>query len=391
MMVVRSPGAMGLPLLGIRVLDATSNIAGPFGGTILGDLGATVIKIETPSGDPSRSMAPLDGDRSAYFHIVNRNKIVEEIDLKSENGKVRIRELLDTTDIFLTNFLPLRLQSLNLSPTELMAQRPALIIGNLSSYGSCGPSASWPGYDATVQARTGIMHITGEMDGSPVRTGISVLDIGSGMWLALGILAALVKRNRTGIGGLVETSLYETGVSWVSYHLAANELTHRPSVRSGSGHPTFSPYGTFATMHGDICIGVGNDNIFSKLATVINRSDLISDPRFIKNIDRVTHAAELKIEIENSLASQNSTYWTSLFAEVGVPADVVVAPESLFTDPQAAAVGILIDYPDSTAGITTIPGLPLRFDGKRPQIRIPAPHKKNKIKPVGDSGQQLLQ
>lgn len=120
-----------------------------------------------------------------------------------------------------------------------MKERPGLIIGNLSSYGATGPSSSWPGYDATVQARTGIMHITGEVGGSPVRTGVSVLDIGSGMWLALGVLAAIVKRDRTGVGSLVETSLYETGVAWVSYHLAAHELTGQSSVRSGSGHPTF--------------------------------------------------------------------------------------------------------------------------------------------------------
>ena len=367
---------MELPLTGIRVVDATSNIAGPFGGSILGDLGASVTKIETPSGDPSRSMAPLDGDRSAYFHIVNRNKDVEEIDLKSTGGNKRMGKLLDTADVFLTNFLPSRLQALNLLPSDLMAKRPALIIGNLSSYGASGPSSLWPGYDATVQARTGIMHITGEENGAPVRTGVSVLDIGSGMWLAMGVLAALVKRNRTGIGSLVETSLYETGVMWVSYHLAAHELTQQSSVRSGRGHPTFSPYGTFTTDHGDICIGVGNDNIFSKLAIAIERPDLITDFRFIKNIDRVAHAAELKIEIEKSLSFENSTYWTQRLANAGIPVDAVVAPEAVFNDPQAKAVEILIDYPDSTAGITTIPGLPLRFDGKRPQVRLPAPHRK---------------
>lgn len=369
---------MELPLTGIRVLDATSNIAGPFGGSILGDLGAEVTKIETPTGDPARSMAPLDGDRSAYFHIVNRNKDVEVVDLKSEKGSTRINELLDTADVFLTNFLPKRLKTLHLLPADLMSKRPKLIIGNLSSYGTAGPSSQWPGYDATVQARTGIMHITGEAEGAPVRTGVSVLDIGSGMWLAMGILAALVKRDRTGIGSLVETSLYETGVTWVSYHLAAYELTQQTSVRSGSGHPTFSPYGTFTTKHGDICIGVGNDNIFSKLVIEIDRPDLISDLRFLKNVDRVVHASELIIEIEKSLAGESSTYWTQRLANAGIPVDAVVAPEALFNDPQAKAVEILIDYPDPTAGITSIPGLPLRFDGERPQVRMPAPHRKSK-------------
>ena len=368
---------MELPLEGIRVLDATSNIAGPFGGSILGDLGADVTKIETPMGDPARSMAPLDGDRSAYFHIVNRNKNVEVINLKSDKGSKRVNELLDTADVFLTNFLPPRLKNLNLLPADLMSNRPKLIIGNLSSYGAAGPSSQWPGYDATVQARTGIMHITGEAGGSPVRTGVSVLDLGSGMWLAMGVLAALVKRDRTGVGGLIETSLYETGVAWVSYHLAAHELTQQSSVRSGSGHPTFSPYGTFATKHGDICIGVGNDNIFSKLAVEIDRPDLITNSRFLKNVDRVVHASELKVEIEKSLARKSSTYWTQRLANAGIPVDAVVTPEALFNDPQAKAVEILINYPDPTAGITSIPGLPLRFDGERPQVRMPAPHRKS--------------
>ncbi len=375
-LVGRSLLAAELPLTGIRVLDATSNIAGPFGGSILGDLGAEVTKIEPPAGDPSRLMAPLDGDRSAYFHIVNRNKVVEVLDFKSDAGAKRMSELLDTTDVFLTNFLPPRLQSLGLIPSQLMKERPTLIIGNLSSYGATGPSSAWPGYDATVQARTGIMHITGEVGGSPVRTGVSVLDIGSGMWLALGVLAAIVKRDRTGVGSLVETSLYETGVTWVSYHLAAHELTGQSSVRSGSGHPTFAPYGIFKTKTGDICIGVGNDNIFAKLATGIGRPDLTTNVRFLKNVDRVTHSDELKIEIENALSFENSEYWTQHLAELGVPVDSVVPPEAIFEDPQAKAVEILIDYPDSASGITSIPGLPLRFDGKRPQVRKTAPHRK---------------
>jgi crotonobetainyl-CoA:carnitine CoA-transferase CaiB-like acyl-CoA transferase len=162
-----------LPLAGLRVLDATSNIAGPFGGAILADLGAEVIKIETPSGDPSRSMAPVEGDRSAYFHIVNRNKSAESIDLKSATGSARLDELMKTADVFLTNFLPDRLEALNLKPDDLMQKYSHLIVGNLSSYGSIGPDASAPGYDGTIQARTGIMHVTGEADGPPVRAGLS--------------------------------------------------------------------------------------------------------------------------------------------------------------------------------------------------------------------------
>lgn len=364
-----------LPLAGIRVLDATSNIAGPFGGAILADLGAEVIKIETPSGDPSRSMAPIEGDRSAYFHIVNRNKSAESIDLKTTAGAARLDELMKKADVFLTNFLPDRLEALNLKPDELMNKYSHLIVGNLSSYGSIGPDASAPGYDGTIQARTGIMHVTGEADGQPVRAGVSVLDVGGGMWLAIGVLAAIVERNKTGKGSLVETSLYETGATWVSYHLSAQQLSGLPSVRSGSGHPTFSPYGIFTTGDGAICIGVGSNNIFEKFCTLIERKDLISDPRFALNVARVENAKILKSEIEKALIGKSAKDWAELLGRNGVPADRVALPEELLTDRQAEAMNVLLLYPDSESQLSRIPGLPIRFNGQRPPIRKSAPHR----------------
>ena len=370
-----SASSPALPLAGIRVLDATSNIAGPFGGAVLADLGADVLKIETPSGDPSRSMSPLDGDRSAYFHIVNRNKDVESIDLKSNQGKKRLNELLVHSDVFLTNFLPDRLKTLGLNPDSLLTQFPRLIFGNLSSYGTNGPDSMAPGYDATVQARTGIMHVTGEPDGNPVRAGISVLDVGAGMWLAIGVLAALIERNSTGKGKVVETSLYETGATWVSYHLSAEQITGEPSVRSGSGHPAFSPYGIFATGAGTICIGVGSNAIFAKLCTLIGRTDLIENPQYAVNVNRVKNASELKREIESALATHDAKYWAELLGRNGVPADRVALPEELHEDPQGRAIDLLLEYPDSQTEVKKIPGLPLRFNGKRPPIRKAAPHK----------------
>jgi crotonobetainyl-CoA:carnitine CoA-transferase CaiB-like acyl-CoA transferase len=364
-----------LPLAGIKVLDATSNIAGPWGGTVLGDLGADVLKIETPSGDPARYMAPVDEDRSAYFHIVNRNKEVLTIDLQTQVGRSKLQELLDECDVFVTNFLPAQLEKFGLTPSELRKSRPRLIIGNLSSYGSQGPSSSWPGYDATLQARTGIMNVTGERNGPPVRTGVSILDLGAGTWLALGILAAIVKRNRTGVGSLVETSLYETGATWVSYHVAAFELTGDASVRSGSGHPAFSPYGIFSTKGGDICIGVGNSAIFAKLCASIGRTELIDDPQYRENKERVKNAAALKKEIEKGLLLHPASHWVKILCESGVAAEEVRQPEELLTDEQAKSMGVLIDYPDNSTDVKVVPGLPLRFDGVRPQVRKPAPHR----------------
>lgn len=364
-----------LPLAGIKVLDATSNIAGPWGGTVLGDLGAQVIKIETPKGDPARFMSPVEGDRSAYFHIVNRNKEAVTVDLKTPAGISQLQELLDGCDVFLTNFLPAQLEKFGLTPSELMKARPRLIIGNLSSYGSQGPSSSWPGYDATLQARTGIMNVTGERNGPPVRAGVSILDLGAGTWLALGILAAIVKRDRTGIGSLVETSLYETGASWVSYHIAAYELTGDASIRSGSGHPAFSPYGIFSTKQGNICIGVGSNAIFAKLCTAVGQVELIEDPQYRENIERVKNAAALKTEIEKGLSSHPASYWVEVLCGSGVPAEEVLQPEEMLTDEQAKSMGVLIDYPDHSSAVKVVPGLPLRFDGERPQVSKPAPHR----------------
>jgi crotonobetainyl-CoA:carnitine CoA-transferase CaiB-like acyl-CoA transferase len=365
------------PLEGLKVLDATSNIAGPYGGAILADLGAEVIKIEVPSGDPSRSMAPIDGDKSAYFNIVNRNKDVCEINLKSTEGMTELNGLLETADIFLTNFLPDRLKALGLTPDELMSRYPKLIFGNLTSYGATGLDASTPGYDATVQARTGIMYLTGEPDGRPVRAGVSVLDIGAGTWLAMGILAAVIERSKTGKGSLVETSLYETGISWVSYHLAAYQISGEPSVRSGAGHPTFSPYGIFKTSDGDICIGVGSDGVFAKLCEQIGRTDLSTSRLYAKNVDRVANKDVLHREIESALKGESAIYWAQKLGAHGVPADLVVPPEALFDDVQEKEVGMLLPNPDKESAVKWIPGLPIKINGTRPEIYRSAPHKNN--------------
>lgn len=365
---------LDLPLTGVKVIDATSNIAGPWGGAVLADLGAEVLKIETPSGDPARFMSPSDGDRSAYFHVVNRNKDAITLDLKSEAGIKNLLSSLSDTDVFLTNFLPKQLKNFSLDASTLLKKFPRLIFGNLSSYGAEGPAANHPGYDATLQARTGIMSVTGEQDGDPVRAGVSILDLGAGTWLAMGVLAALIKRERTGIGSVVETSLFETGATWVSYHLSAFELTGNPSVRSGSGHPAFSPYGVFKSLDGDLCIGVGNNLIFAKLCISILREDLILDPEFETNLLRVINAKKLKLQIESSLAHRKASEWVEILGKSGVPAEQVLQPEALLVDPQAEATGILMSYPDASTQLKVVPGLPLRFDGVRPGINKPAPH-----------------
>jgi crotonobetainyl-CoA:carnitine CoA-transferase CaiB-like acyl-CoA transferase len=201
--------------------------------------------------------------------------------------------------------------------------------------------------------------------------------MGAGMWLAIGVLAALVKRAETGLGSVVETSLYETGASWVSYHLSAFQLSGKPSERFGASHPAFGPYGLYQTLDGDICIGVGNDNIFSKLCVLLHREDLITNPQFVTNTSRVANAALLRIELEKVLVTQGAKHWAEHLGRQGVPVDRVSKPEDLLNDLQAQAVEILLPYPDETSKVKKIPGVPIRFNGERPPIRSAAPHRPN--------------
>ena len=365
---VRTPSSppANAPLTGIRVIDLTSNIAGPFGSAVLADLGAEVIHVEGPRGDDSRRMAPAVGDRSAYFCVVNRGKSCTTLDIATVEGKTALMDLIADADVFVTNLRPGKIERLGIDADTLRVRFPRLIHASLSAYGASGPERDRPGYDAVLQARTGIAAVTGEFDGPPVRAGVSILDMGSGTWLALGVIAALYRRELTGVGGTVATSLFETGASWVSYHLAAHQVTGEASQRHGSGHPAFAPYGIYRTGDGDICIGVGGDSLFRQLCEALDRSDLAVDPRFASNNDRTRHADVLREELESVLATRSAQDWAQSLGALGLPVDAVNRPEDLLADRQSDATGIMLDVPGPGDATVRIPGLPLSFDGQRP-------------------------
>ena len=358
------------PLAGVTVIDLTSNVAAPFASAVLADLGADVIHVEGPSGDDCRRMAPTMDGSSAYFQVVNRNKQGAVLDIRVEADYQRLMEMIEGADVFVTNLRPGKLDRLHLDGASLRVRFPRLIHASLSAYGPVGAERDKPGYDAVLQARTGIASVTGTPDGPPVRAGVSILDVGAGTWLALGVITALYHRERTGEGGEVATSLFETGVSWVSYHLAAHQVTGRPSERHGSGHPAFSPYGIFRTGDGEICIGIGSDALFAQLCSTLGCSGLQDDPRFATNEERSRNATELRTELESAMADSSADELAALLGQVGLPVDAVHRPEHLLTDPQARETGVLLDIPGSHL---TVPGLPLTFDGSRPQIRHGAP------------------
>ena len=362
------------PLSGVRVVDLTSNVAGPFASTVLADLGADVVHVEGPKGDDCRRMAPSVDGSSAYFTVVNRGKRGMTLDIGSHDDRVVLDSLIAEADVFVTNLRPGKLDRLRLNAEVLCDAHPRLIHASLSAYGQSGAERDKPGYDAVLQARTGIAAVTGESDGAPVRAGVSVLDVGAGTWLALGVLAALYRREVTGQGGAVSTSLFETGASWVSYHLAAHQISGEPSKRSGSGHPAFAPYGIFSTKVGQICIGVGGDHLFHELCDALGREDLISDPRFLTNNERTKNAEVLRIELESTLATRSAQEWARDLGARGLPVDAVNQPEDLLSDPLSIETSVLQSTIGPSGRDIRIPGLPLQFDGNHPSFDRPAPH-----------------
>lgn len=267
------------PLAGVRVVDLTSNVAAPFGGAVLADLGADVTHVEGPDGDFCRRMAPTIGDSSAYFNVVNRNKDGVRLDIRVPEDRARLDEMIGGADVFLCNLRPGKLAKYGLDSASLCVRFPRLIHASLSAYGSSGAERDRPGFDAVLQARTGIASVTGTADGPPVRAGVSILDVGAGIWLALAVIASLYRREQTGVGGAVATSLFETGANWVGYHVVAHQVTGEPSSRHGSGHPAFAPYGIFTTGAGDICLGIGGDGQFGRLCQALGLEHLLDDDR----------------------------------------------------------------------------------------------------------------
>jgi crotonobetainyl-CoA:carnitine CoA-transferase CaiB-like acyl-CoA transferase len=365
-----------LPLSGLRVLDLTLNIAGPFATMILGDLGAEVTKVERPPyGDDARRMVPTKGDQSAYFLAINRNKRSVMLDLGDDDGRRRFWDALAASDVFVTNLRQTSLRDLDLTYERVHAVSPRLIYAHISAYGSGGAEADRGGYDMVLQARSGLMSVNGEADGPPVRVGVSILDMGAGIWLALGVLAALQERQRTGTGTYVSTSLLETGASFMGYDIAAYELTGKAPGKRGAEHPAFGPYGVFRCREQtSLAIGVGSDRLFARLAQAVGCPQWLEDPRFRDNTGRIANRAELRRLLEFRLSEHTAHDWSGLLADAGVPADEVAPVERLLDDEQLGALDFWVDTPVG-GGETTVqlPSLPLRLGHRRMPLRLPPP------------------
>ena len=360
------------PLAGIVVVELGHSVAAPFAGQILADLGAEVIKIEKAGGDDARKWGPPFWEgASATFQPLNRNKKSAVCDLRDAQQLDALKRLINgRADVVLQNLRPGHVEQLGLDAAALVAAKPALVYCNLGAFGRVGPYKDRPGYDPLMQAFGGIMSTTGEPGRPPVRVGASVVDMGTGMWAVIGILAALHTRRDTGKGGVVDVSLFETAATWVSLFAAQYQASGELPVKHGSGANGIVPYRAYATLDSDLVVAAASDGLFKRLAQVLGRPEWVQEERFATNPSRVAHQSTLYALIEAEMAKRSNAEWIGLLEAAGIPCAPVQNVAEMLAHEQTAALGLLQDVPGSAMKFI---GLPVSFDGVRPVLRSRPP------------------
>jgi crotonobetainyl-CoA:carnitine CoA-transferase CaiB-like acyl-CoA transferase len=353
-------------LTGVRVMDLTRILSGPMTTMILADLGADVIKIEdTGAGDDTRGWGPpFAGDVATYYLSANRGKRAIGLDLKSEDGRQVALRLAESCDVLAENFRPGTAARLGLGYQELSARNPRLVYASISGFGQQGPDAGLPGYDAIAQARSGMMSVTGEPDGEPMRSGVATADIGAGMWAAIGILAALRARDHTGRGQHVDVSLLDGQLAWLTYVASGYLATGQEPARYGTAHPSIVPYQAFPTADGYIMIAVGNDKLWQRFTEALGEPELAG--QFPENRDRVSRRTELLPRIEEILRRQPREAWLAAFTEAGIPCGPIATVPEAMAD--AAARGMIAEFDG-----TRVAGSPLRLSDTPVSYQLPPP------------------
>jgi len=361
-----------MPLSGITVVEVGLNLAGPIAGEILAGLGADVIKIERPEGgDDARGWGPpfVEG-ASPTFHLVNRNKRSVTVDFKKPGDMEELYSLIAGSDVFIQNLRPGNAEEVGLGPATLLAKNPRLIYCSIAAFGHTGPLKLKPGYEILLQAFAGPMSLTGEEGGPPLRMGAPVVDFGTGMWTTIAALAALRQRDRTGRGCVVETSLFETALFWISNSYAQHAVTGKVPERHATGSPRQVAFGAFETKNGPLIVGVANDRLFVKLAHTLGRSEWASDSRFRTNADRLAHKDYLLKEIRATFREKTKEHWIDTLEAAGVPCAPILTIPEVLAQPQTDALGIFRQQ----AGLDTVLAhLPFSFDGKRAALDRAAP------------------
>ena len=364
-----------LALDGIRILDLSRVLAGPFCGALLGDMGADVIKVEdTRGGDEARTWPPLKQGEAAAYLVNNRNKRGIALDLKSREGVEVMRRLIEPADVLVENFRTGTMESFGLGYDALAATQPRLVYCSIAAFGRTGPRAESGGYEAVMQAFSGVMSITGEPGGAPDRCGVSFLDLGTGALAAFGIVNALLQREATGRGQRVDASLLATAVSLLNYHAEGYLIAGVVPGPLGSSHPSIVPYRNFRCRDGRwVFIAGANDRLWQRLAAAIGLDHLVADPRFAGNPDRVKHRAALEAEVEAAIARYDADPLLTMLAEADVPAVPVNTVDRVLTDAQTTALDMVERVRHPTLGELPMVGFPLRFSAMSAGVRRPPP------------------
>ena len=364
------------PLHGIRVLDASRILTGPFCSMILGDLGAEIIKIERPvSGDDTRQWGPpFIANESAYFLSVNRNKKSVTIDLETQKGKEIFYALAEKSDVLLENFRPGVAEKLGIDYSTIAMKNARLIYCSITGFGQTGRYRERAGYDIVLQGMGGLMGVTGESDRPPVRVGVAMSDIGAGMYAATAILSALLARERSGRGQSVDVALFDSTVSWMTYMAGYYFATGKDPSRSGSAHPTIVPYQCFRTLDENyLTIAAGNDKLFRNLCKALGKEELAADPRFTNNSQRIIHRQELVSIIEEIFLTKTRDDWIRILIETDVPTGPVYSMSELFNDPQVKDREMLVEVEHARLGKLKQIGIPMKFSETKPEIKSSPP------------------
>ena len=364
---------MSLPLAGLKVLDLTRALSGPFCTMILGDLGAEVVKVEPmPAGEMARQWGPFDDDISVYYLSANRSKQGIGVDFRKPEGIALLRRMALASDIVVENFKVGTMEAMGLGYEALALEHPGLIMASISGFGSKGPARDWAGFDQVAQGYSGFMSLTGTPESGPTRVGVAVGDLSAGMWLTIGILSAVAQRASTGRGQHVETSLLAGLMALLSVqgqrYLSKGEVPEP----CGNVHPVIAPYGTFETADGPLNLAPATQAMWVRLCCILGLSHLASDERFLTNAERMQHRYALKQELEAGLKRKTRMEWTALMIEGGIPAGPINTLEDVFADAQVQACGLVRSLTHPVLGELRQVDLPLGLSGAQaPSRRAP--------------------
>lgn len=362
------------PLKGLKILDLTRVLAGPYCTMILGDLGADIIKVEIPGkGDDSRHFGPYIKDESAYFMSLNRNKRSITMNLKHEDGKTLLKELVQEVDVIVENYRPGTMEKLGLGYDVLKELNPKLIYAAASGFGHSGPYSKRPAYDGVVQAMGGIMSITGPKGGKPTRVGPSIGDIAAGMFTTIGILAALTNRNETGKGQKVDVAMLDCQVAMLENAIARYVVTNEPPKPAGNRHTSIVPFEPFESADGEIVIAVGNDAIWKRFCSVSDLDTIVDDERFAINPKRNENYDVLRPLIAEKIKLKTTAEWQDIFNDNGVPNGPINSVDMVMEDEQVKAREMIIEVEHPVAGKLKMPGVPVKLSDTPGGVRTPAP------------------